>query len=57
MDRAEIFHRLPHLADSRLAEIFAREVLRLLVGKGLLSPEWEGRFKAIDTPRKYPYKG
>jgi hypothetical protein len=27
----------------RLAEIFAREVLRLLVGKGLLSPEWAER--------------
>jgi len=27
----------------RLAEIFAREVFRLLVGKGLLSPEWAER--------------
>jgi hypothetical protein len=43
MDRAGVFHRLPHLDDSRLAEIFAREVLRLLVGKGLLSPEWAER--------------
>jgi hypothetical protein len=43
MDRAGIFHRLPHLDDSRLAEIFAREVLRLLVGKGLLSAEWAER--------------
>ena len=43
MDQAGIFHRLPHLDDSRLAEIFAREVLRLLVGKGLLSPEWAER--------------
>jgi len=43
MDRAGIFHRLPHLDDSRLAEIFAHEVLRLLVGKGLLSPEWAER--------------
>jgi hypothetical protein len=34
---------MPHLDDSRLAEIFAREVLRLLVGKGLLSPEWAER--------------
>ena len=41
--RPGVFHRLPHLDDSRLAEIFAREVLRLLVGKGLLSPEWEER--------------
>ena len=35
MDQARVFHRLPHLDDSRLAEIFTREVLRLLVGKGL----------------------
>jgi hypothetical protein len=26
--------------DSRLAEIFAREVLAMLVGRELLSPEW-----------------
>jgi hypothetical protein len=31
------------LDDARLAEISGREVLRLLVGKGLLSPEWEER--------------
>jgi hypothetical protein len=29
MDRAGTFRRLPSLDDSRLAEIFAREVLRL----------------------------
>jgi hypothetical protein len=39
MDQAGVFHGLPHLDDSRLAEIFAREVLKRLVGKGLLSPE------------------
>jgi len=43
MDRAGIFRGLPRLDDSRLAEIFAREVLRLLVGQGLLSPEWAER--------------
>jgi hypothetical protein len=43
VDRAGIFHRIPHLDDARLAEIFAREVLRLLVSNGLLSPEWAGR--------------
>ena len=43
IDRAGIFHRLPHLDDARLAEIFAREVLRLLVDRGLLSPEWAER--------------
>jgi hypothetical protein len=46
MDQAGAFHRLPHLDDSRLAEIFAREVLKLLVGKGLLSPEWAERILA-----------
>jgi hypothetical protein len=43
MDRAGVFHRLPHLDDARLAELFGREVLRLLVGKGLLSREWAER--------------
>jgi hypothetical protein len=43
LDRAGIFRRPPRLDDSRLAEIFAREVLRLLVDKGLLSPEWAER--------------
>jgi hypothetical protein len=43
VDRAGLFHRLPRLDDARLAEIFGREVLRLLVGKGLLSREWAER--------------
>ena len=43
VDWVGIFHRLPRLDDARLAEIFAREVLRFLVGKGLLSPEWAER--------------
>jgi hypothetical protein len=43
MDRAGIFHRIPRLDDVRLAEIFAREVLRLLVDRGLLSSEWAKR--------------
>ena len=43
VDRAGIFHRLPRLDDARLADIFAREVLALLVSKGLLSPEWAER--------------
>ena len=43
VDRAGIFHRLPRLDDARLAEIFGREVLALLVSKGLLSPEWAER--------------
>ena len=47
MDRAGIFHRLPRLDDARLAEIFAREVLRLLVGKGLLSPVWAEMIRKV----------
>jgi hypothetical protein len=43
MDQAGVLHRLSHPGDSRLAEIFAREALRLLVGKGLLSPVWAER--------------
>ena len=41
---------MPHLDDSRLAEIFAREALRLLVGKGLLSPEWAERILSRRRP-------
>jgi len=40
---AGIFHKIPRIDDARLAEIFGREVLRLLVGKELLSPEWAER--------------
>ena len=35
-----VFHKIPRIDDSRLAEIFAREVLAMLVRKELLSPEW-----------------
>ncbi|MGB9005786.1 MAG: hypothetical protein WCB96_08690 [Candidatus Aminicenantales bacterium] len=38
-----VFHKIPWLDDSRLAAIFAREVLAFLVGKELLSPEWAER--------------
>jgi hypothetical protein len=43
VDEAGVFHKLPRLDDSRLAEIFGREVLAFLVGKELLSPEWAER--------------
>jgi len=43
VDRACTFHRIPRLDDARLADVFAREVLRLLVNRGLLSPEWGER--------------
>jgi hypothetical protein len=43
VDAAGVFHKIPRIDDSRLAEIFAREVLRLLVGRELLNPEWAKR--------------
>jgi len=35
-----VFHKIPRIDDSRLADVFAREVLAMLVRKELLSPEW-----------------
>ena len=43
MDEAGVFHKIPRMDDTRLAEIFAREVLGLLVRRELLSPEWAER--------------
>ena len=40
VDETGVFHKIPRMDDSRLAEIFAREVLADLVRKELLSPEW-----------------
>jgi hypothetical protein len=39
----EVFHKVFRIDDSRLAELFAHEVLRFLVHKELLSPEWAQR--------------
>jgi hypothetical protein len=43
VDEAGALHKIPRIDDSRLAELFAREVLRFLVHKELLSPEWAQR--------------
>jgi hypothetical protein len=43
VDEAGVFHQILRIDDSRLAEIFAREVLAMLVRKELLSPEWAER--------------
>jgi len=43
VDEAGVFHQIPRIDDSRLAEIFASEVLADLVRKELLSPEWAER--------------
>ena len=40
---AGVFHEIPRIDDSRLAEVFAREVLADLVRKELLSSEWVER--------------
>jgi hypothetical protein len=47
---AGVFHKIPRIDDSRLAEIFAREVLAMLVRKELLSPEWAERISPGLTP-------
>ena len=43
VDAAGVFHKIPRIDDSRLAELFGREVLAMLVRKELLSPEWAER--------------
>jgi hypothetical protein len=40
---AGVFHEILRIDDLRLAEIFAREVLVMLVRKELLSPKWAER--------------
>ena len=43
VDEAGIFHKISRIDNSRIAEIFAREVLALLVRKEFLSPKWAVR--------------
>jgi hypothetical protein len=43
VDEAGVFHKIPRIDDSRLAEIFAREAPAMLVRKKLLSQEWAER--------------
>jgi len=40
---AGVCQKIPRIDDSRLAEIFAREVLAMLVRKELRSPDWAER--------------
>ena len=40
LDEAGLFHKIPRIDDSRLAELLTRVVLAFLVGRELLSPEW-----------------
>jgi hypothetical protein len=47
VDAAGVFHKIPRMDDSRLASLFAREVLADLVRKELLSPEWAERIHAF----------
>jgi len=43
VDEAGEFNKVPRIDDTRLAELFAREVFASLVHKELLSPEWAER--------------
>ena len=43
VDETGVFHKIPRIDDSRLASLFAREVLADFVRKELLSPEWADR--------------
>ena len=47
VDEAGLFHKVPRIDDSRLAELFGREVLADLVRKELLSPEWAERILSL----------
>ena len=48
MDASGVFQKIPRIDDSRLAEIFAREVMSFLVGREILSPEWAERIILCD---------
>jgi len=43
VDKAGLFRKVSRFDDTRLEELFSREVLRLLVHRELLSPEWAER--------------
>ena len=43
VDKAGVFHKISRIDDSRLEELFAREVLGFLVRQELLSSEWAKR--------------
>ena len=43
VDEKGVFHKIPRIDDSRLADIFAGEVLSMLVRKELLNSEWAER--------------
>jgi len=43
VDEAGVFHRVPRIEDSRLVEVFSREVLAFLIGQEFLSREWAER--------------
>jgi len=51
VDAARVFHKIPRIDESRLAEVFAQEVLAMLVRKELLSPEWAERYNRSSGDR------
>jgi len=52
VDEPGVFHKIPRIDDSRLATIFAWEVLADLVRKELLSPEWGKRIQDYPPKKK-----
>ncbi len=54
MDGAGVFHKIPRMDDSRLAEVLGREVLADLVRRELLSPEWSEAFGFADLEHQVP---
>jgi len=53
VDGAGVFHKIPRIDDSRLAEIFGREVPAFLVGRELLSPNGRSGSSPGGTPASY----
>jgi hypothetical protein len=57
----EVVHKVSRIDDSRLASLFAREVLADVVGRELLSPEWAERMDYLEfiarTTSHIPDKG
>jgi hypothetical protein len=43
VDERGAFHKVSSFDDGHISEVFSREVLRFLIGRELLSPEWAER--------------
>jgi hypothetical protein len=56
VDKAGVFHKWPRIDDSRLAAIFAREILADMVRKELLSSVWAERLSLDKEEVKVIYR-